>query len=303
MRDHAREFPVNLMCRVLDAPRSGFYAWLDSPESARTRSNRQLLVRIKAVHAESRRAYGSPRIRKALREDGKGPSRRRIARLMKENGIRSVHPRKFRVTTDSSHKSPLAPNLLQRDFTATAPNQKWVADITYVWTDEGWLYLAAVLDLYSRRIVGYSLERHLGTELVLNALRMAMDRRQPGPGLLHHSDRGSQYADAVYRAALERWSATCSMSRRGNCWDNAVMESFFKSLKVERIYQTRYATRREARLDIIQWIESFYNSKRIHSALGDVSPAEFEQRARAAQHGVQLAGATPVPQHVVVLQP
>jgi putative transposase len=282
MRDRAREFPVNVMCRVLDAPRSGFYAWLESPESQRMRADRQLLVRIKAAHAESGRAYGSPRITKALRENGKGPSRKRVARLMTENGIRSVHRRKFRVTTDSRHSSPVAANLLQRDFTATAANQKWVADITYVWTEEGWLYLAAVLDLYSRRVVGYAIERSLGTELVLNALRMAVARRRPGPGLLHHSDRGSQYADAVYRAALARWGATCSMSRRGNCWDNAVMESFFKSLKVERIYQTRYATRREARLDIIQWIESFYNAKRLHSALGDVSPAEFEKRTWAA---------------------
>lgn len=201
---------------------------------------------------------------------------------MAENEIRSVHRRKFRVTTDSEHSAPVAPNVLDQRFEASAPNQKWVADITYIWTQEGWIYLAAVMDLYSRRIVGYSLRSRLSQELVLEALELAHRRRQPKSGLLHHSDRGSQYAASVYRRALERFEMTCSMSRRGNCYDNAAMESFFKTLKVEKIYRRTYTTRREVRNDVIQWIGGSYNSWRIHSALGDISPAEFEARKRAA---------------------
>lgn len=282
VRDHRRQFPVNAMCRVLEAPRSGFYAWLSSPESERVRTDRRLLVKIKELHQQSDRTYGSPRITEALRTDEMPVNHKRVERLMAEHGIRSVHRRKYRVTTDSSHTAPVAPNLLERHFEAAAPNQKWVADITYLWTEEGWLYLAAVMDLYSRRIVGYSMGPRLKPELVLEALDMALRRRRPGPGLLHHSDRGSQYAAKVYRQALARWGLVCSMSRKGDCFDNAVMESFFKTMKVERVYQRRYVTREQARRDVPQWIEGFYNSWRLHSALGHVSPAEFEKKARAA---------------------
>jgi transposase InsO family protein len=282
VRDHRWEFPVNAMCRVLEAPRSGFYAWLASPESQRVRTDRRLLVAIKELHRRSDRSYGSPRITEALRTRGLHLNHKRVERLMAAHGIRSVHRRKYRVTTDSSHTSPVAPNVLARCFEASAPNQKWVADITYLWTEEGWLYLAAVMDLYSRRIVGHAMGSRLKPELVLDALRMAFHRRSPGPGLLHHSDRGIQYAAGVYQQALARWGIVCSMSRKGDCYDNAVMESFFKTLKVERVYQRRYVGREQARWDVSQWIESFDNSWRIHSALGYLSPAEFEMGARAA---------------------
>jgi transposase InsO family protein len=246
------------------------------------RADRGLLVRIKELHQQSDRTYGSPRITKALRKDAMPVNHKRVERLMAAHGIRSVHRRKYRVTTDSSHRAAVAPNLLERRFESAAPNQKWVADITYLWTEEGWLYLAAVMDLYSRRIVGYSMGNRLKPELVLEALGMALRRRRPKPGLLHHSDRGSQYAAEVYQRALARWGAVCSMSRKGDRYDNAVMESFFKTLKVERAYQRRYVARERARHDVSQWIEGFYNSWRLHSALGDVSPAEFEMKGRAA---------------------
>jgi putative transposase len=284
MRDHRREFPVNAMCRVLEAPRSGFYAWMKSPESKRRREDRRLLVKIRELHQQSDRSYGSPRLTEALRSGGEVCNHKRIERLMTAHGIRSVHRRKYRVTTDSSHSMPVAENLLDRQFTATEPNQKWVADITYVSTDEGWLYLATVMDLFSRRIIGYATSRRLKQELVLEALARAIHRRRPlAGGLLHHSDRGSQYAAEAYQAFLKRHGLSCSMSRKGDCWDNAAMESFFKTLKVERVYQRRYATRADASYDLGQWIENFYNSWRIHSALGYLSPVEFEARAvRAA---------------------
>jgi putative transposase len=283
MRDHRWEFPVNVMCRVLEAPRSGFYAWMKSPESKRRKEDRRLLVKIRELHQRSNRSYGSPRLTEGLRSSGEICNHKRIERLMATYGIRSVHRRKYRVTTDSGHSLPVAENLLDRQFTATEPNQKWVADVTYVSTDEGWLYLATVMDLFSRRIIGYATSRRLKQELVLEALRRAIHRRRPAPGVLHHSDRGSQYAAGAYQAFLSRHGLSCSMSRKGDCWDNAAMESFFKTLKVERVYQRRYATRAEASHDLGQWIETFYNSWRIHSALGYLSPVEFEARAvRAA---------------------
>ncbi len=278
IRDHREEFWIRVMCRVLKVSTSGFYAWLKRPESLRSRENREMVDRIRAIHKKSRRTYGSPRVHDELAAQEVSCGKNRVARLMREHGIRSVHRKKFRVTTDSDHKMPVAPNLLDQCFETESANQKWVADITYVWTFEGWLYLAAVLDLYSRRIVGWCMRPRMSRELVLEALEMALGRRRPEPGLVHHSDRGSQYASNEFQEALEARGITCSMSRRGNCWDNAVMESFFHTLKVECVYQRVYRTRQEARTDIVEYIEMFYNIERRHSALGGMSPAEFEER-------------------------
>ena len=266
------------MCRVLEVSRAGFYAWLRRPESRRTQTDRRLLMRIRELHRRSKRSYGSPRITQALATPQERLNHKRVERLMREHGIKAVHRRKYRVTTDSSHARPVAENVLAQAFTTPAADRVWVADITYVWTDEGWLYLAAVLDLYSRRIVGWSMQTRLTQDLVLDAVAMAIRDRRPQAGLLHHTDRGSQYAAADYQALLARHGISCSMSRSGNCYDNAVMESFFHSLKVECVYQTRYWTRAEARRDIFEYIEGFYNTWRLHSSLGYLSPVQFEAR-------------------------
>jgi putative transposase len=266
------------MCRVLEVSRAGFYGWLRRPESRRAQTDRRLLMRIRELHRRSKRSYGSPRITQALTTPEERLNHKRVERLMREHGIKAVHRRKYRVTTDSSHARPVAENVLAQAFTTPAADRVWVADITYVWTDEGWLYLAAVLDLYSRRIVGWSMQARMTQDLVLDAVAMAIRDRRPQAGLLHHTDRGSQYAAADYQALLARHGISCSMSRSGNCYDNAVMESFFHSLKVECVYQTRYWTRAEARRDIFEYIEGFYNTWRLHSSLGYLSPVQFEAR-------------------------
>jgi transposase InsO family protein len=235
---------------------------------------------MRSIHGERhKRSYGSPRMWRELRARGLRVCQNTVARLMREHGIRAATSRKFRHTTDSNHAQPVADNVLQRDFRASRPNEKWVMDITYLWTEEGWLYLAAVEDLYSRKVVGWSLGERLRSELVTDALRMAIGRQWPGEALLAHSDRGSQYASARYQALLASHGITCSMSRRGNCWDNAPMESFFATLKKELVYQRRYATRAEARRSVFEYIEVFYNRERRHSALGYVSPCAFEEAA------------------------
>jgi transposase InsO family protein len=268
---------------VLQVSRSGFYAWTRRPPSKRSRENAQLLVAIRAAHGASRKTYGSPRIERELREGPNTAGRHRIARLMRENGIRGRRRRRFRVTTQSNHAYPVAPNDLDRRFTVSAPNVAWVTDITYILTDEGWLYLCVILDLYSRRVVGWSAGARIDQALTLNALQTALNGRRPDPGLLHHSDRGSQYAANTYRRTLTANGITCSMSRKGNCWDNAVAESFFATLKVELVYQTTFQTRDEARSELFEYIEVFYNRVRRHSALGYISPADFEDRCRTAQ--------------------
>ncbi len=275
---HRREFEIGIMCRVLRVSRSGYYAWRGRGESRRSRENRALLVQIRAIHVESKGRYGSPRTSKELKARGTDCNKKRTERLMRVNGIRAKRSRRFKATTDSQHDFQVAPNLLNREFEVSRPDEVWVSDITYVATREGWLYLAIILDLFSRQIVGWSMSHRLTRSLALDALSAAIDSRGPAPGLLHHSDRGSQYASADYRKLLEAHQFECSMSRKGDCWDNAVVESFFSSYKVELVYDEDFQTREEAREKTFEYIEAFYNRKRLHSTLGYLSPVEFEKR-------------------------
>lgn len=276
IKDNADRFPIRLMIRALKASAAGYYAWRTRPESRRTIANRALLAHIRRIHAESRRTYGSPSIWNALVKRGHRVNEKRVARLMHEHAIRAKTVTKWRATTDSSHKLPVAANTLDRQFAVSAPNRAWAGDITYLWTDEGWLYLAMVLDLYSRAVIGWAMGSRLTAELATQALTMALQRRKPKVGLLHHSDRGVQYASADYQRALADAGIRCSMSRKGNCWDNAVVESFFGTLKKELIHDQRYPTRDHAKQDVFEWIEVFYNRQRRHTTLGYRSPAEFE---------------------------
>ncbi len=231
---------------------------------------------VEDIHKASRKTYGSPRILAELKGLGIPCSKSRLERLMKKHGIRAKTRRKFRITTDSKHSHPIAPNVLERNFSPSTPNATWAGDITYVWTEEGWLFLAVIIDLYSRQVVGWSMNERITRELTMEALKMAINRRNPGPGLVHHTDRGSQYASGDYRRLLNAHKMICSMSRKGNCWDNAPVESFFHSLKTEMIYWEKFTTREEARRKIFEWIEVFYNRQRRHSTLGYLSPANFE---------------------------
>lgn len=274
---HAKKacFPVAALCEQLGVSRSGYYAWAKRPESERDKSDRALSVEVAAVHQESRSRYGSPRVHAELRSRGRRVARKRVARLMRQQGLRARPRRRFVRTTDSAHSHPVAPNTLDRKFEPTQPNCAWAGDITYVWTAEGWLYLAVVLDLFSRKVVGWAMSEKIDRELALSALNMALLGR-PAPAL-HHSDRGSQYASEDYRRLLEQRGITCSMSRKGNCWDNAVVESFFSSLKQELVYLTTFKTRQEAKQALFEYIEVFYNRKRRHSSLGYLSPVEYER--------------------------
>jgi putative transposase len=268
--------PVAVICRAVGVSRSGYYAWLRASLSKRAQRNEQLLVEIRAVHARHRERYGSPRIHHELRNQGLRVGRKRVARLMKEDGLRGRPRRRFRRTTDSRHRLPVAPNLLKRNFRTSATNEAWAGDITYVWTSEGWAYLAVLLDLFSRRVVGWALGRSLDRELALNALRMALTRRRPPAGLIHHTDRGCQYASREYRALLHRHGLRCSMSRVGDCYDNAVAESFFATLKKELVHGCAFATRSEAYDALSDYIDNYYNHDRRHSAAGQLSPVQFE---------------------------
>jgi transposase InsO family protein len=280
IRDHRIRWPAVAICRVLQVSRSGFFAWLKRPASKRDRRRRELIENIRVAHRENRDLYGSPRVHRALLIDGEVVSRNTVAKLMRQEKIRAKSKRKFVPrTTDSRHQHPIAENLLDRQFDSSGPDHKWVADITYVPTEEGWLYLAGVLDCFSRKIVGWSMADHLETSLVSEALRMALIHRGSPKGLLHHSDRGVQYASDDYQELLQSHGVTASMSGKGDCWDNAMMESFWATLKTELIHQSRYATREEARAAIFEYIEVFYNRKRLHSSLGYVSPESFEAAA------------------------
>jgi len=275
---HQDQWPVRLLCETLEVSPAGYYAWRQRPRSAQEQRHDTLLVEIRAIHAEVQARYGSPRIHKELVARGHACCVNTVAKLMRDNDIRAKTARKFRVrTTDSNHDLPVADNLLERQFNPAQANEVWVADITYIPTREGWLYLAAVEDLYSRRVVGWAMAEHRESRLVVDALELAVQRRLPGEGLLSHSDRGSQYASEHYQLLLARHGITCSMSRRADCWDNAPMESFFASLKKELVHDADFATRAEARAAIVEYIEVFYNTKRRHSSLGYVSPAEYEQ--------------------------
>jgi transposase InsO family protein len=280
IEDRRADYPVTVLCDVLGVSPAGYYAWRARPESQRAAANRELVDNIKRVHRDTCGRYGSPRIHAELMAQGRGVSRGRIERLMRRHGIRAImaRPRRMR-TTDSRHDFPIAANLLKRSFTAAAPNQIWLADITYVETDQGWLYLAMVLDLYSRKIVGWAMADHLRADLPLTALRMAISIQRPGAGLIHHSDRGVQYASTEYRRLLQSAGLRASMSRKGDCYDNAPMESFFHTLKTELVYHTHYATRADATRDIFAYIEGFYNRTRRHSAIGYISPIEMELKA------------------------
>jgi len=265
------------MCRVLEVSRSGYYAWRKRPESLGAQRRTRLLVAIRAAHAQGRRHYGSPRVHAALATGGERCCVNTVARLMREDGLRVKARRKFRVTTDSSHHLPVAENLLGRDFTAAAPNQKWVADITYIPTGEGWLYLASVLDLHARRLVGWAMSERMKADLVIGALGMAIEQRRPPAGLIHHSDRGGQYASHAFREMLAAHGLRASMSRKGDVYDNAAMESCFGTLKKELVNDAHYATRAEAKQSIFEYIEVFYNRQRLHSTLDYRSPVEYEQ--------------------------
>jgi len=277
IHEHLKDYSVRLMCRVLGVSPSGYYAWCSRPESTRSREDRRLLAKIRAFHEQSRGSYGSARIHADLQEDGEGCGRHRVARLMRQDGLAGKKARQFRTTTDSRHSDPVAPNLLDQEFSVETPNTVWAGDITYLRTREGWLYLAVLLDLCSRFVVGWSLSSSLDRELSLEALEQAVARRRPGPGLLHHTDRGSQYTCGEYRDRLDELGLTVSMSGKGNCYDNAVVESFFDSLKTE-LDQQVFASREHARRAVFDYIEVFYNRRRRHSTLGNVSPAAYEQR-------------------------
>ena len=270
------------MCEVLEVSRSGFYAWRTRTESQRSKRHRELIKEIRTIHADQdMAAYDSPRIHKELLARGMTCSENTVAELMRSHGLAARTRRRYRITTDSSHTLPVAENVLNRDFEQSTPNRVWLADITFIWTQEGWLYLAAVLDVHSRKIVGWSMSHRMQASLVVDALRMALGRRCPDHAarLLHHSDRGSQYASQAFQELLLERNITCSMSRKGNCWDNAMMESFFATLKKERIHHESYATREAARQSVFEYIELFYNPRRRHSALGYVSPEQYEQAA------------------------
>lgn len=275
-------FPVGIMCRVLGVSSSGFYAWQKRPVSQRAKADARLAVHIAAAHKRSRSTYGSPRVYAELKARGMRVGRKRVERLMREKGIYARRKRRFRHTTDSAHENPIAPNLLARRFEVTAPNTVWVTDVTYIWTGEGWLYLAVIIDLFARKVVGWATSSANDTALALAALDAALVGRRPPAGLTHHSDRGSPYASADYVAALKAKGIVASMSRKGDCWDNAVAESFFATIKAELIDRQLFYTRAAATARIADFIECFYNPQRRHSYLGFLSPIEFELKAQIA---------------------
>jgi len=282
---HAKAFALSELCAMLEVSISGFRAWKRGGIPGRKRlTDTQMLTVIRAIHAELKGAYGSPRMVRELRQRGFTAGKERIERLMRENGIRARHKRRYKVTTDSKHGLPVAENLLAREFSPSAPNQVWTSDITYLWTDEGWLYLAVVLDLFNREVIGWSLKPRMTSDIVTDALTMAWFRRRPAPGVLHHSDRGSQYASKAFQDKLREFGMTCSMSRKGNCWDNAPTESWFNSFKNERYHGHRYATHADMKAAAFEYIEVFYNRKRQHSTLGYRSPLQYLELWEARQH-------------------
>jgi transposase InsO family protein len=275
--DHRGDCPAAWACAALDVSESGYHAWAARPPSAAERRRDGLVAAMRAIHAEVKGRYGSPRMAAALNARGHACSENTVAELMREQGIRAKAPRRFVRTTDPRHGLPVAANVLDRDFAPAGPNAAWSADITYVPTADGWLYLAVVEDLFSRMIVGWAMDSTMTSRLAVDALEMAIRRRLPGDGLVAHSDRGSQYASDHYRGLLARHGITCSMSRVAQCWDNAPVESFFASLKRELVHDERYGSREQARASIFEYVEAFYNRVRLHSSLGYLSPAEYER--------------------------
>ena len=280
--DHRDLYSVTRMCRQLEVSRTGYYQWTRRAPSNRSMANAALDAQVAAIHAGSKRSYGRPRIVRGLRDQGVHVSHERVRNSLKRQGLRTVYKRPYRVTTDSAHHKPIAPNILDRRFDGWQVNRAWVGDITYVATGEGWLYLACVMDLASRRVVGWSMSGRIKADLVCQALKSAYWQRKPPEGLIMHSDRGSQYASDSHRRLIKDYRMIQSMSRRADCWDNAAMESFFKTLKVERIHRLRYETRALAKLDIVDWIEGFYNRRRMHSSIGYKSPVDVESNVMTA---------------------
>ena len=277
VEDHREEFPVSRMCKVLDVSRSGYYAWRGRPPSEREMANRELYKKIKAVYDKSHGTYGSPRIYRQLKQQGITCSENRVARLMRLRGLRARQTKTYKTTTKRNKGDPVAPNLLKRDFEAEGPNEKWLGDITYIPTEEGWLYVAVAMDLYSRRVVGWAMSDRMTSDLTIRALKMAVHQRQVDPGLVHHTDQGSQYTNGEYQQMLKDWGIEVSMNGVGTWYDNAPMESFFGTLKSEWVHHCTYRTRHEARTDLFYYIEAFYNRRRLHSALDYLSPASYEQ--------------------------
>jgi transposase InsO family protein len=286
MKAHRKVWPLPVMCRALMVSRSGYYAWQARQPSARSHRRTQWQAAIREAFQQSRRTYGSPRITAAMKKNGMRCCENTVAKIMRETGLAAKRKRRFKVTTDSSHDLPVAPNRLDRCFEQSRPDAAWVSDITFIATEEGWLYLATEMDLYSRRIVGWALSDRITAGLVSAALQMAIAGRRPPSGLLHHSDRGCQYASGSFRALLAKHGLICSMSRRGNAYDNAPMESFFSTLKRELIHQASYATRNQARTAVFEYIEVFYNRQRLHSALGYQSPVDFEAQGKTPKPSV-----------------
>ena len=282
IRQHKHWFGLRALCAAMSMSRGGYFAWLRRRPSARQLGDSVLLADIRKLHQQGRGVYGSPRIHDALDKSGMRCGKKRVERLMQQHGIRAKQGKKYRPEcTNSEHQMPVAPNILNRQFKRSAVNEAWVADTTYIWTDEGWLYLATILDLFSRRVVGWAMGDRNDQALVLRALHMSAQGRSPPRGIIHHSDRGSTYASAAYQAALRSYGMICSMSRKGNCWDNAPMESWFHTLKVEMVHDREFASRREAIAAIFEYMEVFYNRQRICSAIGGFSPVQFEaQRLR-----------------------
>ncbi len=272
-------FPVHRLCKVLRVSESGYYAWVSRPASQRQRDDMVFLAHIRDQHARNYRCYGRQRMSAELKSQGIVIGERRVARLMRDNGIAVVRSRKFKRTTDSNHSHHIAPNLLDGNFQTSVPNEKWAGDISYLWTAEGWLYLAVIIDLYSRRVIGWAVSDRLKRDLPIAALQRAIALRQPGPGVIHHSDRGSQYCSGDYRAILKDQGFLASMSGKGNCYDNAAVETFFKTLKAELIWRNRYETRAQAQNDLFGYINGFYNPRRRHSYLGNISPVKYESMA------------------------
>jgi putative transposase len=282
IQEHDRRDPIRLLCRALAVSAAGYYAWRSRPESPRAVSARTVRSAIRVIHRESRETYGSPRIGDALVKQGHRIGEHRVARLMRQDGIRAKTVKKWRATTQSNHRLPVAQNTLNRQCMVEAPNRVWAGDLTYVWTTEGWLYLAVLLDLYSRRVIGWAMGHRLTVDLAEQALTMALVTRRPEAGLLHHSDRGSQYAASRYQLLLDAQGLVPSMSRKGNCWDNACVERVFGTLKRELVHHRHDATRDDATRDIFEYIEVFYNRQRRHSTLGYHSPAEYEAKTAVA---------------------
>ena len=278
IKKHAKYFPVRLMCKMLSVSPSGYYDWRGRPLSTRAQENAILAAKIKEIFDDESSRAGAKRIAKRLKQEGTSVGRHRVARIMRLHGWRAKAAKKFKATTNSNHKLPVAPNLLQQNFSASKPNEKWVSDITYVWTEEGWLYLAVIMDLYSRMVVGWSMSERMTSKLVIDALQMAIWRRKMPRGVIIHSDRGSQYCSHDYQQLLADNGFICSMSKRGDCYDNASMESWNHSFKVEAIHGERFSTRADAKNHVFEYIDVYYNRKRLHSRLGYLSPVYFEAK-------------------------